>query len=251
MGIDDNSFSQQLRYHASSLDLKHIGPVGDWDFGQSIRRATGDSFFYDLSLSHFWPLGLNHPLALKSDFRDSTPQIFKSDLVGQLPHLEKFKWVVLSDKAYLDFKNAHPLTEKINAAIDSLWGWKLLEAKQTQAFSVKLADNSFWVCSIDPLQSSDLVKHHAWLNLFLSTTIIGPQGRLAAVQDMLKKTFNQTELSGLNLNLTMDCERLSAKGIKAQAQSPQESTLHFPVSVLKSDLEQVEQLVHQARNSVC
>lgn len=251
MGIDDNSFSQKLRLHASSLDLNLIKSVGSWDFGQSIRRAIGDAYFYDLSLSHFWPLGLNHPLSLGPESTDPSPQSFRSELVALLPHLEKLQWVVLCEKSYLDFKKGHPVLEKSGTDLDSIWGWKFLEEKQPQSFCVEFADASYWVCSTDPLPNSSLLKHHSWLNLFLSSTILGPQGRLVAVQSMLKRVFNLPEISGLNLSVSLSSDLLDTQGIKVRAKSAHESLLHFPVSVLKSDIEKVKQLVEQARNSVC
>ena len=251
MGIDDNSFSQKLRLHASSLDLNLIKSVGEWDFGQSIRRATGDTFFYDLSLSHFWPLGLNHPLSLGSESTDPSPQSFRPELVERLPHLEKLKWVTLTKESFLDFKKTHPLSLKIGSDIDSIWGWKLLEEKQPQSFCVEFSDASYWVCSTDPLPNSSLLKHHSWLDLFLSTTILGAQGRLVAVQSMLKQVFNLSQISGLNLSVALSSDRLDTRGIKVRAKSAHESSLHFPVSVLKSDVERIKQIIDEARNSVC
>ena len=60
----DNVFSQALRTHAKSLDLTTTMPVGAWSFGQGIRKAHEERFFWELSSSQFSPLGLHHPLSL-------------------------------------------------------------------------------------------------------------------------------------------------------------------------------------------
>ena len=251
MGIDDTSFSKQLRLHASSLDLKQIGPVGAWEFGQSIRRALGHTFFYDLSLDHFYPLGLHHPATLRVAAHEDNPQSFGKDLIEALPHLRDFKWAVLSQSRYQDFLKNNNTLVKANASLDSVWGWSVLEQNNYQHFSVKLADQTYFLSSIDEIPSSDTFVHHRWLRLFFSTKVLGPNGRLKVVSEQLRKCFNLSQLNGLSFNLPLPLNQLSSQGIKAEHFSSHEVTLHFPISVLISDIENVEQIVKSQRISLC
>ena len=95
----DNLFSQALRTHAKALDLTTTMPVGAWSFGQGIRKAHKDNFFWELSSSQFSPLGLNHPTALMStdDLTSApvAPQVFAKDLVNAFPQLADWTWTLL------------------------------------------------------------------------------------------------------------------------------------------------------------
>ncbi len=243
MRIDDHSFSEQLRLHASSLDLKTICAVGDWDYGQSIRRAKADSYFYDLSLKNFYPLGLNHPLMIRSLATDGAPQEFNSSLSSKLSGLKLFKWVVLDAKDYRDLKSKRLIHEYDSFSINSIWGLSVFETLEFETFSVRLSDGSLWVCSSLELPASSQLIHHSWLNLFLTPDVLGPEGRLASVHKLLIKVFNPAEIQGLTLRLRGEVHALSQRGILAEKYSESEVSLHFPISVLSSDVEKIYQII--------
>ncbi len=250
MRIDDLYFSELLRQHASSLDLEALCPVGPWEYGQSIRRAKGDCFFFDLSLKNFYPLGLNHPLMLRPTISDPAPKSFSEALKARLPGLESRKWVVLSENAYLRYKpNANEIKRK-SFIIDSIWGLKELEVDSADTFSVWLSDASVWVCSKDELPSSDILIHHNWMNLFFNPDVLGPEGRLVEVQKKIMTTFEVTSLDGLSLKLSGSSLALSLLGLLVESVSDSEYMLHFPVSVLFSDIEKVHQMI-KSKDFLC
>lgn len=250
MTIDDHSFSEQLRLHASSLDLESIGPVGDWEFGQSIRRAKDKSFFYDLSARHFYPLGLNHPLMIRSSITDPSPCAISSALVNKISGLAGFKWVVLSASAYAQFKQGKQIVEHEAFTLHSLWGLREFEKITSGTISVRLSDGYWWVLSSVELPNSDSLHHHGWLNLFLSTDVLGPEGRLARVQKMIMSYFHLSQMEGLSFRAKGSAAKLALIGIRADQISATEVELHFPVSVLQADIEKIHQLI-TSKEALC
>jgi hypothetical protein len=250
MTIDDHSFSEQLRLHASSLDLESIGPVGDWDFGQSIRRAKDKSFFYDLSAHDFYPLGLNHPLMIRSTIIDPSPCAIPSTLTSKLAGLAGLKWVVLSANTYDQFKQGKQILEHEAFTLHSLWGLRDFEKIQSTSISVRLGDGFWWVLSSLELPSSDTQSHHGWLNLFLSTDVLGPEGRLAKVQKIIMRYFRLSQMEGLSFQTTGSAAKLALLGIRADQISATEVAFHFPVSVLQADIEKIHQLI-TSKEALC
>lgn len=250
MRIDDHSFSEQLRLHASSLDLEDLAPVGAWDYGQSIRRAKNKTFFYDLSVKSFYPLGLHHPLMLRSAVTDTAPVPFVATLADKLPVLAQSKWIVLSAAAYGMFKQNKPITELKAFTISSIWGLKEFENTKHEFISVRLSDGCVFVVSSHELPASDTLVHHGWLNLFLSPEVLGPAGRLAAVQKFLVEVFDLKSIQGLSFTHSGNAVQLSQRGLCVDEAAPKEVVLHFPVSVLKRDVEAIHQLITR-KDALC
>ena len=250
MTIDDHSFSEQLRLHASSLDLESIGPVGDWDFGQSIRRAKNKSFFYDLSARDFYPLGLNHPLMIRSPITDPSPCAISSTLASKLSGLTGLRWVVLSANTYDQFKQGKKTVEHEAFTLHSLWGLRDFEKVTSGTLAVRLGDGYWWVLSSLELPGSDTLSHHGWLNLFLSTDVLGPEGRMARVQKMIMSRFDLSRMDGLSFQAKGSAAKLAQMGIRADQVSATQVALHFPVSVLQADIEKIHQLI-TSKEALC
>jgi len=249
MKIDDQEFSEKLRLHASSLDLDHLAPVGDWTYGQSIRRAKEKSFFFDLSSAHFYPLGLNHPLMLKVISTDNQAQSFHPSLSKDLPHLTALKWTVLSENTFLKYAASNSVVVLSSFALTSIWGIKELEDSQIENLAIKIPDGSYFLCSKHPLPLSETTIHHGWIKLFLSPEVIGPAGRLIKIQQNISHHKILLPVSGLCFQVMIPQSKLHQAGIKTDYLDELTSKLCFPVSVLKSDIDKIAEILNKLTRS--
>jgi hypothetical protein len=257
----DNVFSQALRTHAKSLDLATTMPVGTWTFGQGIRKARNESFFWELSSSEFSPLGLHHPTALVNTDELAAPpvapQIFPSDLLNAFPQLANWTWTLLSaDHAWLKRewtvssawkKSDGPWLMEEDATLKDSLGWQGFSVLPHLAgWAVKLNSSTCWVASPATLPQDGLSAstQRAQLRLFLSTDALGPEGRLQEWRRLLISTFPEAQVTGLNVRLTdQSTVELAQRGLSCDDLGGKNIGLCFPLSFLKEDLAGVVKLL--------
>ena len=257
----DNVFSQALRTHAKSLDLTTTMPVGPWSFGQGIRKAHEESFFWELSSSQFSPLGLHHPTALVNTDELTAapvaPQPFAKDLVSAFPQLTNWTWTLLNaEHAWLKrewstssaWKKSEGawLKEEDTTLKDSL-GWQGFSVLPHLAgWAVKLHDSTYWVAAPSPLPQDGLAAstERAQLRLFLSSDALGPEGRLQEWRRQLMTTFPTAQVTGLNVRITnQSAVELAQRGLSCDDLGGKSIGLCFPLSFLKEDLAGVVKLL--------
>lgn len=257
----DNLFSQALRMHAKSLDLNTTMPVGTWSFGQGIRKAQGESFFWELSSSQFSPLGLHHPttLMLADESTDAPVEslAFAKDLTNGIPQLAQWTWTLLhADHPWLNrqwsistaWQKSHGawLMEDDATLKDSL-GWQgFSELSHLEGWAVKLSQNVYWVASPSALPQDGLAarSERALLRLFLSTDALGPQGRLQELRHLLQTTFPSALVTGLNVRIAdLSALDLAPRGLSCDDIGDKGIGLCFPLSFLREDLAGVTKLL--------
>jgi hypothetical protein len=257
----DNDFSQALRTHAKSLDLATTMPVGTWSFGQGIRKAHGERFFWELSSAEFSPLGLHHPLALVStDVLTATPmapQTFTQDLLNVFPQLANWTWSLLSsDHAWLkrDWtvscawqKYDGAWLKEEDATLKDSLGWQGFSVLPHLAgWAVKLSASTYWVASPAalPLDGLAASAERAQLRLFLSSDALGPDGRLQEWRRRLLSTFPAAQVTGLNVRIAdKSVVELAHRGLSCDDLGGKSIGLCFPLSFLKEDLAGVGKLL--------
>jgi hypothetical protein len=254
----DNIFSRELRRHAGSLDLTSCAPVGDWNFGQGIRRAAEKSFFWELRAQHFLPLGLNHPidLSVSSDPLALTPQSFSADVIALFPVLKDWTWSILpSDhewlkKTWVDataWKKAYGENLREDATFKAATGWlgfSVLE--RLKSWAIPMGEFT-WVASNQSLPAGGLAseKMIRTLKILLSLDVLAPTGRLAELAQLIQSTFPQASLEGLNLQVKHAHPTFSARGLAHDSPQPGVIGLCFPLSFLPEDLVGIEKLLTQ------
>ncbi len=250
----DYVFSQALRTHAKSLDLATTMPVGRWTFGQGIRRAHEERFFWELSSSEFSPLGLHHPTALVSTgelpHTPAAPQTFPKDLLNAFPQLDNWTWTLLSaDHAWLKREwtvssawkksNGAWLMEEDATLKDSL-GWQGFSVlPHLTCWAVKLSASTYWVASPATLPQDGLAAsiERAQLRLFLSSDVLGPEGRLQELRRLIIATFPTAQVTGLNVRISdQSAIELAQRGVSCDDLGGKSIGLCFPLSFLKEDL---------------
>lgn len=257
----DNVFSQALRTHAKSLELKTTMPVGEWNYGQGIRKALGQEFFWELSSKNFSPLGLHHPTALVTIDRPASnteaPQSFSPDFLKAFPQLADWKWTLLSlshpwmkrDWARTSAwkKSSGPWLFEEDATLKGALGWQgLEEVSQLKGWAVQLNADLCWVASPSELPNDgrDASTERAQLRLFLSVDALGPQGRLQELRLKLLASFPGSTIQGLNVQLnSFTSQTLARKGLSCDDLGENKIGLCFPLSFLEEDLAGVVQLL--------
>ncbi len=257
----DNVFSQALRTHAKSLELVTTMPVGEWNYGQGIRKALGQQFFWELSSSNFSPLGLHHPTALVTIDRpvsnSEAPQSFSPDLLKVFPQLADWKWTLVNrDHPWMKRQWTHTSAWKkssgdwlfeTDATFKGALGWQgLEEVSQLKGWAVQLNSGLCWVASLSelPLDGLDAVNERAQLRLLLSADALGPQGRMQELRLKLLTSFPGSTIQGLNVQLTsFSYQSMALNGLSCDEIDEKKIGLCFPLSFLEEDLAGVVQLL--------
>jgi hypothetical protein len=236
-------------------------PVGSWSYGQGIRKAQGESFFWELSSSQFSPLGLHHPTALvQSDALTTTsvaPQPFAKDLIVAFPQLADWTWTLLgAEHSWLQREWAISsawkksfgswLMEEDATLKDSL-GWQgFSELPHLAGWAVKINADTHWVASPTslPLDGLAASSERALLRLFLSSDALGPEGRLQEWRRHLIGTFQAAKIEGLNVRIEAQSRsELANQGLSCDDLGGNNIGLCFPLSFLKEDLSGVAKLL--------
>ncbi len=246
----DQLFSQALRHHAHSLDLLDLMPVGAWTFGQGVRRAHANRFFWDLSSTNFNPFGLHHPVVLRAtgDQTSVSAEEFEKGIIALIPGLEDWRWTLVSaDHPILKIKDSSFLLE--NSLLKSPLGWSGLEKiNQLKSWAVQISESTYFYASTSelPLEVVRDPTAIAWLKLFFTSDILGPDGRLAQVREQLHIKFPSAKIIGTQLLLSHSSpSSLQERGLNVDILSSGQVRLCFPLSYLISDLEGVKSLLAQ------
>lgn len=245
----DKTFSEHLISHSRSLRLTTVAPVGPWTYGQGIRRAEGSAFFWDLSATNFKPLGLNHPLELKTSTRQDGPIYnFSDGLIKNFPLLSEFKWTLLPvQHPWLAAQTGEACFAEMDCTLkcDSGWvGFEKLEHLST--WIVSIDGQTLWVASKNPLPHQELppAQSHPWLHAFLSSDAIGPTGRLRELAELLTHSLNPTARSGLILTFHNRAPHdLSRRGLNCDIVGDGEIRLCFPLAILSEDVSGLQKLL--------
>jgi len=253
----DIIFSAELRRNAKSLELtEHMG-VGEWDYGQGIRRAHGPKFFWEMRQQNFLPLGLHHPLVLAASKEKAmlAPQSFPAELLKLYPSLKEWQWSVLSlDHPWMKkvwssstaWKNAVGENLQEDATFKTQAGWQgFSQIGQIHNWSVVMSDGHAWVASSSALPESSgapdaIVKS---MRVLLSLDVLGPQGRIAELHMLLKSNFPHAQLEGLNLQIKHTDVSLTSRGLAYDQLDNGMMGLCFPLSFLAEDLAGIKQLL--------
>ncbi len=246
----DQLFSQALRQHAHSLDLTDLMPVGEWSFGQGVRRAHGNRFFWDLSSTAFNPFGLHHPVVLRATADENSPSAheFGRDIVALISGLASWRWTLISaDHPILQVEDESFFLE--NSLLKSPLGWSGLEKiNQLKSWAVQISESTYFYASTSelPLEVVRDPTAIAWLKLFFTSDILGPDGRLAQVREQLHSKFPSAKIIGTQLLLSHSSpSSLQERGLNVDILSSGQVRLCFPLSYLNSDLEGVKSLLAQ------
>lgn len=179
----ESSFSTQLKRHAASMDLTQLMPVGKWSYGQGLRRAYDDRFYYELRHDQCGPFGLNHPLALRVRYLAGEESIadhnFSESLVRRYPALKEWKWTV----APREFAPVSADTFYEDSTVKCSGGWMGFSHLQNYShWVVEWGGGMCWVASKRLLPSTtstvDALEIQALAKLFLSDDVCAPNGRV-------------------------------------------------------------------------
>lgn len=245
----DTTFSERLTSHSRSLRLTTVAPVGPWTYGQGIRRAEGDTFFWDLSASNFKPLGLNHPLDLKPPVRQDGPVFSFSDgLLKSFPRFAEFKWTLLpAQHPWLATEAGEACFTERDCTLKCESGWLGFEKREHfSTWIVPLDAQTFWVASKNPLPHQELppAQSHQWLHAFLSSDAIGATGRLRELAELLTHALNPIARSGLVLTFRSRApHELSRHGLHCDIVGDGEIRLCFPLAILAEDVSGLQKLL--------
>lgn len=247
------AFSNELMGHAACLELANLGPVGAWDYGQGIRRAKDQSFYYALSREDFSPFGTNHPLALRSRLLDPTRElkihVFPVFLVTAFPVLQDWQWTIADTQLATSLPEA--LYENATLKCDNGWSG-FTHVGQLTHWVVELGNGlSWWASRETPVpadHSTTALEQEALIDLFLSADILGPQGRLREWQDFMKR-YEWGQWSGLNFSIRTKAPVLTAQQELAHAGlqvSIEKDNLVscFGLSMLADDVDRIMKTLH-------
>jgi len=236
-------------------------PVGEWTYGQGIRKALGTHFFWELSSKNFSPLGLHHPTALVTVDLPAVnlepPQSFSADLVKTYPQLTDWKWtIVKGDHAWLKRDWTYSSAWKkasgawlfeTDTTLKGALGWQgLEEITQLKGWAVQLDSELCWIASSFelPLDGMAAPSDRAQLRLFLSADALGPQGRLQELRLKLISSFPGATVQGLNVELNSPSSQVCAlNGLSCDDIDGKKIGLCFPLSFLQEDLAGVAKLL--------
>lgn len=245
----DTTFSERLTSHSRSLRLTTVAPVGPWTYGQGIRRANGDAFFWDLRATDFKPLGLNHPLELKAPTRQDGPIYgFSDGLQKCFPRLAEFKWTLLpAQHSWIAAEAGEACYTETDCTLKCDHGWLGFERlEHLSTWIVPLDAHTLWVASTNPLPQQALpsAQAHQWLHAFLSSDAIGATGRLRELAELLTHALHPTARSGLVLTFHKRAPHdLPRRGLHCDIVGDEEIRLCFPLAVLSEDVSGLQKLL--------
>lgn len=236
--------SQALDEHARCLDLSKLMPVGEWDHGQGLRRAKDQAFFFDLRAANFLPFGPNHPLEIAAKLGgslDTSPHAFPPSLEKVMPGCSTWTWSVFhKDHKWLSrsWRTDGPwLFEDATLKCGAGWrgGSRLLGL---QGWSVSLPNDLMFCASPSKLPVTTSYSASAWLRLFFSEDILGPEGRLRSWQLWLAELCPWGTWEGMNLSFNArpgSRESLAKEGY-AVDETDGLITAHFALSMWPEDV---------------
>ncbi|MFP5459785.1 MAG: hypothetical protein ACLGG7_13700 [Bacteriovoracia bacterium] len=245
----DKTFSEHLISHSRSLRLTAAAPVGPWTYGQGIRRAAGDTFYWELSAKNFKPLGLNHPLELRPTTRQDGPIYgFSDGLQKCFPRLAEFKWTLLpAQHSWIAAEAGKACFTETDCTLKCDHGWLGFERlEHLSTWIVPLDSLTVWVASKKPLPRQELpsAQSHQWLHAFLSSDAIGPTGRLRELAELLTHALNPTSRSGLILTFHNRAPHdMSRRGLSCDIVGDEEIRLCFPLAILSEDVSGLQKLL--------
>lgn len=244
------SFSNELMANAACLDLIKTGPVGEWSFGQGIRKAHSDHFFYELRKKKFSLLGINHPAAIRAKWFEartvSTTQSFPLYLSTRYPTLKDWTWYIRSKTTHNEdgwFRE--------DCTLKSEFGWSgFRKLNLLQGWIVDLNNDFEWVASnkestiTDVSPSSEAFYHQELIKIFLSEDVLGINGRLNNWINRVS-TFDFGNWSGLNLSFPTKAseKELNQIGIAADIIDGRLNA-HFCLSMLSEDVENIMRVLN-------
>ncbi|MBY0517745.1 MAG: hypothetical protein K2P81_12615 [Bacteriovoracaceae bacterium] len=249
----DIVFSQRLRLNAHSLELKSLMSASkDWDYGQGIRKAVGESYFWELSSEDFLPLGLNHPLFLKNLDTQTPVEIvarhFPTFLNSKFLELKDWTWNLLASEQVNELKITNNCFEE-DATIKCQNSWiGFTKLRDHDYWIVKINNELSWVASskLLPLSTISSPEIRAVFNLFFTEDIMGEGGRVQELNSKLQALFPEFQVEGLNVFINgKSANDLSLKGISCDDLGDKEIRLCFPTSVLQADLEGIREIISQ------
>lgn len=245
---NEQSFSAQLRAQAACIDLGQRMPVGAWDYGQGIRRAKGQSFFYELRSKSFCPFGINHPVMLKARMHvpdhEVTVHEFPEHLKAIFPSLTSWRWTIQSPEQVGSPENAYHEAPDLK----SNWGWHGFSVLEScDVWVVHLNENLRWVARKVPTspvaQGPNALEAQSWAKLFLAADVLGPKGRLMEWITHMKQ-YSWGEWQGLNfsflpkLSPTEAADSLAQAGIAVDI-SNEKIQASFGLSMMPADVETI------------
>lgn len=240
---NQNTFSTELLANAACLDLTQLGPVGDWNYGQGIRKAKDNHFFYELRAQYFFPLGINHPISLKSKWLQFdfllTIQSFPSHFCESFPILREWNWCI---RPRTTTTNPHWFRE--NSTLKDPLGWDgFNRLKDIDGWIVDLNEEYEWVASSSSLgpsgPSQQAFSFQEQIKVFLSEDVFGNQGRLKEwIQKLSIYTWGKWEGLNFSFKTHASVEDLNNAGIAADIING-ELRAHFCLSMLPEDVENI------------
>ncbi len=200
--------SSEVDRHARCLELEKLAPVGSWEFGQGLRRASDDAFFLDLRQEGFCPFGVNHPCVLASLIEsndDLSPRTFPAELSQAFPGLAHWTWCVLGvEHPWLDkpWSSMGPWLHE-NATLKDDLGWAgLSRAQSLLGWSVSLGGGLWFVAAPGMMPASadtpTVRAARAWISLLFTPEVLGPSGRVSSLRSLLRSRFPWGAWQGLN-----------------------------------------------------
>lgn len=238
---NQQSFSAELIANSACLDLEKLGPVGEWDYGQGLRRAKENHYFYELRAKDYSPFGVNHPTWLKAKWFEPSAlpslQAFPNYLSVKYPILKNWRWSIRKAAS----STPSDWFEE-DSTLKSNLGWLGFEKlSQIKGWVVNLKGGHQWIASGEKLTldgpTSAAYSHHELLRIFLSEDVLGENGRLKNWQSTLSK-YDWGQWSGLNFSFATQAtqEELDKIGIAVDVANGKVQA-HFGLSMLTEDVE--------------
>lgn len=255
----DKTFSERMIFHARSLGLTQRGAVGTWSCGQGVRRARETEYFWDLTLSNFSPVGINHPTMLAPiEVATWGAHSFSTDLINLYPALATWQWTVISNKhSWLQNKTWDSVNAwTLNSKTDHLWekdatlktdkGWLgFAHLDRLTSWCVQIDKDTVWCASKIPLPVSDqtMLEKHQWFRPFLSADALGSDGRLAELVTLLSDVLRPDERQGLNFKFyNKNAAKLAELGLSCDGMD-NNILCYFPLSILHEDIQGLRSLL--------
>lgn len=277
---DDSLFSFLLTKHSEILERTSIGSVVQGPhLGQGNRLGNQNSYSLDFSREHFSPIGVNHPLLLKSQVAlMGDPKVFHlvavdqdklknslKSILGSNPNFEHFQFTLTHDPSFLNtsFVKASALQGPKNLTTD-LWEQDLTLKSfkafycieyfsQLDNFVLELPTGLYLVGSKTVNLSGHKVRYGQYqismtmLAYLFHADLIGPNSRFERLHSKLQETFHS--LIGLNLHVSFNKSKeeitdyFHTSGIHFELTQSLEGYFCIPLSCLDEDLDYLAECI--------